>query len=111
MAHVAVVRGPVATAARLLALSGYDAQGQQRKGDKYGSTAWSTRRRQSGCLFDCSGRDRSKKLKVHGSPWQFSETPARIGIAPELGEHNVPILTHLGYTEVQIQELEEKNVI
>jgi crotonobetainyl-CoA:carnitine CoA-transferase CaiB-like acyl-CoA transferase len=25
-----------------------------------------------------------KKLKVHGSPWQFSETPAHIGIAPEL---------------------------
>ena len=29
-----------------------------------------------------------KKLKVHGSPWNFSETPARVGIAPELGEHN-----------------------
>jgi crotonobetainyl-CoA:carnitine CoA-transferase CaiB-like acyl-CoA transferase len=52
-----------------------------------------------------------KKLKVHGSPWQFSETPAHIGIAPELGEHNVPILTRLGYTKVQIQELKEKNVI
>jgi crotonobetainyl-CoA:carnitine CoA-transferase CaiB-like acyl-CoA transferase len=52
-----------------------------------------------------------KKLKVHGSPWQFSETPATIGIAPELGEHNVPILTRLGYTEAQIQELKEKNVI
>jgi crotonobetainyl-CoA:carnitine CoA-transferase CaiB-like acyl-CoA transferase len=52
-----------------------------------------------------------KKLKVHGSPWQFSETPAHIGIAPELGEHNVPILTRLGYTEDQIQELKDKNVI
>ena len=52
-----------------------------------------------------------KKLKVHGSPWQFSETPAKIGIAPELGEHNVPILTRLGYNEAQIQELKEKNVI
>jgi crotonobetainyl-CoA:carnitine CoA-transferase CaiB-like acyl-CoA transferase len=52
-----------------------------------------------------------KKLKVHGSPWQFSETPVTIGIAPELGEHNVPILTRLGYTEAQIQELKEKNVI
>jgi crotonobetainyl-CoA:carnitine CoA-transferase CaiB-like acyl-CoA transferase len=28
-----------------------------------------------------------------------------------LGEHNVPILTRLGYTKVQIQELKEKNVI
>jgi len=52
-----------------------------------------------------------KKLKVHGSPWQFSETPAKIGIAPTLGEHNVPILTRLGYNEAQIQELKEKNVI
>jgi crotonobetainyl-CoA:carnitine CoA-transferase CaiB-like acyl-CoA transferase len=52
-----------------------------------------------------------KKLKVHGSPWQFSETPATIGIAPELGEHNVPILTRLGYDEAQIRELKEQNVI
>jgi crotonobetainyl-CoA:carnitine CoA-transferase CaiB-like acyl-CoA transferase len=52
-----------------------------------------------------------KTLKVHGSPWQFSETPAHIGMAPELGEHNVPILTRLGYTEDQIQELKDKNVI
>jgi crotonobetainyl-CoA:carnitine CoA-transferase CaiB-like acyl-CoA transferase len=52
-----------------------------------------------------------KKLKVHGSPWQFSETPVKIGIAPELGEHNVPILRRLGYTDAQIQELKEQNVI
>jgi crotonobetainyl-CoA:carnitine CoA-transferase CaiB-like acyl-CoA transferase len=52
-----------------------------------------------------------KKVKVHGSPWQFSETPVTIGIAPELGEHNVPILTRLGYNDAQIQELQEKNVI
>jgi crotonobetainyl-CoA:carnitine CoA-transferase CaiB-like acyl-CoA transferase len=52
-----------------------------------------------------------KKVKVHGSPWHFSETPAKIGIAPELGEHNVPILTRLGYTEAQIQDLKEHNVI
>jgi crotonobetainyl-CoA:carnitine CoA-transferase CaiB-like acyl-CoA transferase len=52
-----------------------------------------------------------KPIKVHGSPWQFSETPANIGIAPELGEHNVPILTRLGYTKAQIQALQEKNII
>jgi crotonobetainyl-CoA:carnitine CoA-transferase CaiB-like acyl-CoA transferase len=52
-----------------------------------------------------------KKIKVHGSPWQFSETPAHIGIGPELGEHNIPILTRLGYTEDQIQEFKDKNVI
>ncbi|PON14249.1 CoA transferase [Candidatus Entotheonella serta] len=52
-----------------------------------------------------------KTLKVHGSPWHFSETPAQIGIAPELGEHNVDILTGLGYREAQIQELRDKKVI
>ena len=52
-----------------------------------------------------------KKLKVHGSPWQFSETPGSVGIAPDLGEHNRPILSRLGYTDAQIRELKEKNVI
>jgi len=28
-----------------------------------------------------------KRLKVHGTLWQFSETPAQPGIAPELGGH------------------------
>src|SRR5690348_7205430 len=37
-----------------------------------------------------------KRLKVHGSPWHFSETPANIGIAPELGAHNDEILSALG---------------
>ena len=33
-----------------------------------------------------------KRLKVHGSPWHFSETPAKIGIAPELGADNDEVL-------------------
>src|SRR5919202_136576 len=37
-----------------------------------------------------------KTLKVHGSPWQFSETPARIGTAPELGADNDEVLASLG---------------
>ena len=52
-----------------------------------------------------------KKAKVHGSPWQFSETPVNIGIAPELGEHNIPILQALGYNDVRIRELKDKKVI
>ena len=52
-----------------------------------------------------------KKLKVHGSPWQFSETPARIGIAPELGEHNEAVLTELGYSAAAIQGLRDRKVI
>jgi len=50
-------------------------------------------------------------LKVHGSPWQFSETPARIGIAPELGQHNEEVLGALGYSAVQIANLRERRII
>ena len=52
-----------------------------------------------------------KRLKVHGSPWHFSETPARIGIAPELGADNDAVLSGLGYTPAQIADLRERKII
>ena len=52
-----------------------------------------------------------KRLKVHGSPWRFSQTPARIGVAPELGAHNDEILAGLGYTPAQIEELRGRQII
>jgi crotonobetainyl-CoA:carnitine CoA-transferase CaiB-like acyl-CoA transferase len=52
-----------------------------------------------------------KRLKVHGSPWQFSETPAKIGIAPGLGEHNDEVLGSLGYGAAQIADLKTRKVI
>ena len=52
-----------------------------------------------------------KKLKVHGSPWHFSETPPRIGVAPELGEHTEAVLTELGYSAAEIQGFRERSVI
>jgi crotonobetainyl-CoA:carnitine CoA-transferase CaiB-like acyl-CoA transferase len=52
-----------------------------------------------------------KRLKVHGSPWHFSETPAHIGIAPELGADNDAVLTELGYTPAQIEDLRERKII
>jgi crotonobetainyl-CoA:carnitine CoA-transferase CaiB-like acyl-CoA transferase len=52
-----------------------------------------------------------KRLKVHGSPWQFSETPARIGIAPGLGEHNEEVLGSLGYGAAEIADLKSRKVI
>ena len=52
-----------------------------------------------------------KKLKVHGSPWQFSETPAKVGRAPTLGEHNEPVLTGLGYSAVQIKDFKDRKII
>ena len=52
-----------------------------------------------------------KKLKVHGSPWNFSETPAKIGVAPELGEHNDAVLKEIGYSTAEIQGLRDRKVI
>jgi crotonobetainyl-CoA:carnitine CoA-transferase CaiB-like acyl-CoA transferase len=52
-----------------------------------------------------------RRLKVHGSPWQFSETPARIGIAPELGADTDAVLGGLGYTPAQIADLRARQVI
>ena len=52
-----------------------------------------------------------KKLKVHGTPWQFSETPARIGTAAELGAHNDAVLAALGYSADQIGDFRERKII
>jgi len=52
-----------------------------------------------------------KKLKVHGTPWRFSETPAKIGVAPELGADNDTVLAGLGYSAAQIQDLKERKVV
>ena len=52
-----------------------------------------------------------KRLKVHGSPWHFSETPALIGIAPELGAHNDEVLARLGYSPAEIENLRARKII
>src|ERR1700719_1998273 len=52
-----------------------------------------------------------KRLKVHGSPWHFSETPAQVGIAPELGADNDEALAELGYSPTEIQDLRERKII
>jgi crotonobetainyl-CoA:carnitine CoA-transferase CaiB-like acyl-CoA transferase len=51
------------------------------------------------------------KLKVHGTPWRFSETPAKPGIAPELGDHNEAALTELGYSGAEIADLRARKII
>src|SRR5579872_1269853 len=53
----------------------------------------------------------NKTLKVHGTPWQFSETPAQIGVAPELGADNQAVLGELGYTPEEIQGLRDRKII
>jgi len=52
-----------------------------------------------------------KRLKIHGTPWQFSETPAKPGIAPELGEHNAAILDELGYSAAEVADLRARKII
>ena len=52
-----------------------------------------------------------KRLKVHGSPWHFSETPPKLGIAPELGQHNDEMLGRVGYTPAQIADLRARKSI
>jgi crotonobetainyl-CoA:carnitine CoA-transferase CaiB-like acyl-CoA transferase len=55
--------------------------------------------------------DFDKTLPVHGAPWQFSETPAAIGRAPALGEHNAEILSSLGYSDDDIESLADEGTI
>src|SRR5262245_52565536 len=52
-----------------------------------------------------------KRLKVHGTPWQFSETPAKPGIAPELGAHNDAVLGDLGYSQAEVTDLRARRII
>ena len=52
-----------------------------------------------------------KRLKVHGTPWQFSETPAKPGIAPELGGHNDAVLGELGYSQAEVADLRARRII
>ena len=52
-----------------------------------------------------------ENLKIHGTPWKFSETPSDPGLAPSLGEHNEEILKDLGYDKESIDELRNINAI
>lgn len=65
----------------------------------------------NGYITEVEYPEHGKKLKVHGTPWQFSGTPARIGRAPKLGEHNGAILGDLGYSAAEIAGLRERKVI
>jgi crotonobetainyl-CoA:carnitine CoA-transferase CaiB-like acyl-CoA transferase len=65
----------------------------------------------NGYVTEVDYPDYGKRLKVHGSPWHFSETPARIGIAPELGAHTDEILADLGYSSTQIADFRDRKII
>jgi crotonobetainyl-CoA:carnitine CoA-transferase CaiB-like acyl-CoA transferase len=55
--------------------------------------------------------DLNEKIKIHGSPWKFSETPSKFGLAPKLGEHNKEILTEIGFNNEQIEKLQKNQII
>ena len=65
----------------------------------------------NGYVADVEYPKYGKALKVHGTPWHFSETPAQFGIAPELGADNDHVLAKLGYSAEQIRELRDRKVI
>ncbi len=51
------------------------------------------------------------KIKEVGFPWMFSKTPAKAGIAPELGEHNDEIYKGLGYSDADMEQFKKDGVI
>ncbi len=65
----------------------------------------------NGYVTEIDYPEHGKRLKVHGSPWHFSETPAHVGVAPELGGHNDEALAELGYSPAQIRDLRERKII
>jgi len=65
----------------------------------------------NGYVAEIDYPEHGKRLKVHGSPWQFSETPAKIGVAPKLGAHNDEVLARLGYSPAQIDDFRERKII
>ncbi len=65
----------------------------------------------NGYVAEIEYPEHGKTAKVHGSPWKFSETPARIGTAPKLGEHTGELLSHLGYSDKDIAALRADCVV
>jgi len=54
---------------------------------------------------------RAGKVKEVGFPWKFLKTPAKAGIAPELGEHNNEVYKGLGYSDADIEQFKKEGVI
>ncbi len=65
----------------------------------------------NGYVTEVDYPEHGKRLKVHGSPWQFSQTPAKIGVAPGLGAHNDELLARVGYSKSEIADFRERKVI
>ena len=66
---------------------------------------------QNGYITEIEYPELGEKLKVHGSPWNFSETPVKVGRAPQLGQHTAEILESLGYEREQIDDFASRNIV
>ena len=65
----------------------------------------------NGYVTEVEYPEHGKTLKVHGSPWHFSETPAKIGTAPKLGADNDEVLSGLGYSADAIADFRKRKII
>jgi crotonobetainyl-CoA:carnitine CoA-transferase CaiB-like acyl-CoA transferase len=65
----------------------------------------------NGYVSEVDYPEHGKRLKVHGSPWHFSETPPRIGVAPKLGADNDATLADLGYSAAEIADFHTRGII
>ncbi len=65
----------------------------------------------NGYITEVDYPEYEKTLKVHGSPWKFSETPTQLGVAPKLGEHTETVLGGLGYSPEEISDFKENGVV
>jgi crotonobetainyl-CoA:carnitine CoA-transferase CaiB-like acyl-CoA transferase len=65
----------------------------------------------NGYVTEVTYPDHGKTLKVHGSPWHFSETPPQIGVAPALGADTDAVLADLGYSAADIQSFRDRKVV
>jgi len=66
--------------------------------------------RASGMIVEVAHKERGTYLTV-GSPIKFSDFAPTITGSPLLGEHTEEVLTGLGYSSEEIEELRNKNVL
>ncbi len=65
----------------------------------------------NGYVSEIDYPDYGKTLKVHGSPWKFSESAVKIGVAPKLSEHTEAVLEGLGFSKTEIQGFKDDGVV
>lgn len=52
------------------------------------------------------------RMKILGLPIKLHKSPGRLGVAPELGQHNDEVLSQLaGYTQEEIAQMKEEEIV